>query len=253
MKKTITIILLLIFNTFFAQNICQSGNCVNGYGKITYGKWGIYVGNFTNGQKNGQGMYAYMIGKDTSNVYRGNFKDDEFFGKGSFHVYPFCVYTSDNWTDSQNFTSGKMIRDDTKKVTEGAYVRLFFEEKNITTASNNVSQTSIKTRESVPQGTFKTYMFQTNCSYNGQSFEVISRIAANIGITPFEEIKNEAIRVMQRKNWSVNSNTEYLGIEEEVVLKGLAGKDYVVSDGNFYVVKNNSSSQLDMYMPYKKN
>ncbi len=93
--------------------------------------------------------------------------------------------------------------------------------------------------EKSPYDLFKTYMFQTNCSYNGQSFEVISRIAAYIAITPFEEIKNEAIRVMQRKNWSVNSNTEYLGIEEEVILKGKPGKDYVVSDGNFYVVKKN--------------
>ncbi|MBC7721084.1 MAG: hypothetical protein H7068_03620 [Pedobacter sp.] len=93
--------------------------------------------------------------------------------------------------------------------------------------------------ENSPYDLFKTYMFQTNCSYNGQSFEVISRIAANIAITPFEEIKNEAIRVMQRKNWSVNSNTEYLGEEDKVILKGKPGKDYVVSDGNFYTVKKN--------------
>lgn len=93
--------------------------------------------------------------------------------------------------------------------------------------------------ENSPYDLFKTYLFQSNCSYNGQSFEVISRITANIALNPFEEIKNKAIAKMQRSNWTVNSETEYLGVQEEVILKGKAGKDYVVSDDNFYIVKQN--------------
>ena len=155
MKTTMTLILVLITNLFFSQNICQSGDCVNGFGKMTYGNYGIYVGNFINGQKNGQGMEAYMIGKDTSNVYRGNFKENEFFGKGSFHVYPFCSYNSDNWTDSKNFTSGVMIRDEDKKVYPGAYVNLAFNEN--TNVTSNQSQNVVKARESIPQGMFVSH------------------------------------------------------------------------------------------------
>lgn len=79
-----------------AQTKCISGNCINGFDRETYGSYEVYEGNFVNGQKNGESMFAYMIGTDTSNLYRGHFKDNEFFGKGSFHVIPFCVYSSEN-------------------------------------------------------------------------------------------------------------------------------------------------------------
>lgn len=86
---------------------------------------------------------------------------------------------------------------------------------------------------------FKTYLFQSNCSYNGKSFEVISRISANIALNSFDEIKKKAIAEMQAKNWTVNSETEYLGIQDEVILKGVAGRDYTVSDGDFFIIKKN--------------
>jgi len=236
MKITIALLLIAISNILVAQNLCQSGDCINGYGKVTYGNYGVYVGNFINGKKNGEGMYAYMIGKDTSNVYRGNFKDDEFFGKGSFHVIPFCVYSSDSWTDSQNFTTGKEVRDDTKQTYDGAYVKLNFERSNTATTQAATNKTAIKI---LPPISYKTYIFKTQCSSRGKNFYVISKITADINRHPFDEIKYEATHLMSNNGWYAMSSTDYLGLEEDVKINGKPGKDYVVSGSGLYEFKKN--------------
>lgn len=153
--------------TFEDENYLYTGQWkdgfYNGKGKLSVKNQGdqaktvkyyhVYEGEFINGVKNGYGSLAYFISKDTNNVYKGNFKDDQFFGKGSFHVLPVCTYNSDNWTDSRNFTSGTMISDQDKKVYYGAYKSLAFVE-NIDAAA---TQNQTKTRESVPQGMFVTH------------------------------------------------------------------------------------------------
>lgn len=145
--------------TFEDENYLYTGQwkdgSYNGKGKLSSKNQGEYVkinpyyhvyeGEFVNGAKNGQGLLAYFVTKDTSNVYRGNFKENEFFGKGDFHVIPNCVYSSDNWTDSQNFTSGKEVRDDTKEVFTGAYVNLNFRRDK--TATTEVTPLKEATRE----------------------------------------------------------------------------------------------------------
>ncbi len=157
--------------TFEDENYLYTGQWkegwYNGKGKLcsknqgenakTVQYYHVYEGEFVNGVKNGQGLLAYFISKDTNSVYKGNFKDNEFFGKGSFHVYPFCTYISDNWTDSKNFTTGKMISDDSKKVYEGAYVNLAFRENSTTSQGNNQSQAASKRRESMAVGIFVTH------------------------------------------------------------------------------------------------
>ena len=217
----------------------------NGKGKLSVKNHGVqaktvpfyqvYEGEFIDGIKNGQGLLAGFISKDTNSVYKGNFKNNEFYGKGSFHVYPFCVYKSDNWIDSQNFASGTMTRDDSKLVYNGAYVKSSFNENKVATtpATNTVVTTA------VTGGSLKTYCFRTTCSNQGKTFEILSKVSANIVNHPFAEIKIEAQQYLRQNGWIAYSATEYLGIFEEIHVTGVAGKDYAVLESGLYEFKKN--------------
>jgi hypothetical protein len=101
------------------------------------------------------------------------------------------------------------------------------------------AKTQAQNNQSSDTGDFKTYCFVTNCSSGGKTFDVVSQISANLKNHSFDEVKNEAIRIIKSNGWFANGNTGYLGIQSEVKIKGVAGKDYVVSGGGFYEFKKN--------------
>ena len=78
MKKYILFLLLLFTNYLFAQKKCVSGDCVNGFGKMTdeSGKE-VYEGNWKNGMKEGKGTFT-----DLYETYTGNWHEDMKQGLG---------------------------------------------------------------------------------------------------------------------------------------------------------------------------
>ena len=55
---------------------CVSGNCDNGYGRMTFSGGSIYEGEFKSGKYNGYGIYVWPDGS----VYAGQWKDDQRHG-----------------------------------------------------------------------------------------------------------------------------------------------------------------------------
>jgi hypothetical protein len=70
-----TILILLVSINGFSQ--CLSGDCKNGFGKFDFG-FAIYEGNFMYGKPNGQGIMDYGGGEK----FVGNFKDGQEDGDG---------------------------------------------------------------------------------------------------------------------------------------------------------------------------
>ena len=73
--KPIDLIIILFSNALFSQ--CISGDCKNGYGKYDYG-FAIYEGNFKAEKPNGKGTMDYGNGEK----FVGNFKDGQEDGDG---------------------------------------------------------------------------------------------------------------------------------------------------------------------------
>ena len=78
MKNITTVIILLFPYMLFAQKKCISGNCENGFGKMTdLENQQVYEGNWKNGKKEGQGTYT-----DLNSTYTGNWHEDVQQGSG---------------------------------------------------------------------------------------------------------------------------------------------------------------------------
>jgi hypothetical protein len=75
MKYSVLIAVLLFSINGFSQ--CLSGNCKNGFGKYDFG-FAIYEGNFVNEKPNGKGTMDYGGGEK----FVGNFKDGQEDGDG---------------------------------------------------------------------------------------------------------------------------------------------------------------------------
>ncbi len=71
---------------------CISGNCENGKGKYVYSnsKYSLryYEGNFVNGLKDGHGLYYDDYNGTIQKKYVGDFKKDEYHGKGKLISLP---------------------------------------------------------------------------------------------------------------------------------------------------------------------
>lgn len=106
-------------------------------------------------------------------------------------------------------------------------------------SGNNTKNNEVKNTPVNTDVNFKIYCFKTNCSSNGKSFDVVSKISADLTKHPFDEVKNEAIRMIKNNSWYPNGSTYYLGVESEVKIIGVPGKDYVVSESGFYEFKKN--------------
>lgn len=98
LKSSLTILLI----TFISFNVnaqnedkktgCVSGNCKNGKGKYVYSnsKYSLsyYEGSFVNGLKDGHGIYYDDYNGTIQKKYIGNFKKDEYHGKGKLISLP---------------------------------------------------------------------------------------------------------------------------------------------------------------------
>src|SRR5688572_27482857 len=78
MKKLFLLLLLINFShSIYSQ--CTTGNCEDGYGEQNY-REGKYSGYFSNGSRNGKGIYTWPNGQK----YAGDFKDGLYHGYGVF-------------------------------------------------------------------------------------------------------------------------------------------------------------------------
>jgi hypothetical protein len=216
-------------------------------GKMTISR--IYTGAFERLDYKGQGkctMYTDW-GTKIMFVMEGNFERQQLLGKGSLIIPREGTYYSDNFTDNFNFTTGQFVKENTTQRVDGSLKSGFFTASNTTASSSNTASPAQST-SMLDYGIFakqkklpanygsensKTYLFKTNCSSGGKSFNVISRISADLSKHSFDDVRNEAIRVINRNSWYPNGSTDYLGIQEDVKLIGTPGRDYVVSDGSF--------------------
>ena len=92
MKKTILIFILFQVSYSFSQ--CISGDCKNGFGKYNYG-FAVYEGNFSNEMPNGRGIMDYGNGEK----FVGNFKNGQEDGEGLLY--------KNNVPNSVTYTNGK--------------------------------------------------------------------------------------------------------------------------------------------------
>ncbi|MDP1844860.1 MAG: hypothetical protein Q8K64_15700 [Sediminibacterium sp.] len=97
-KVNISIIccFLILFVSAQNENICLSGNCVNGTGELKYASGEVYSGNFKNSKPNGEGILKEshvdsiillpnsMESKKatTSTIQKGSWKNGELNGEG---------------------------------------------------------------------------------------------------------------------------------------------------------------------------
>jgi len=82
MKWLITFLLITTTSILSKADVCESGNCQNGYGILTTQSGGKYLGEFKNGLKNGQGVFRY-----SNNIkYVGSWKNNLRHGFGSVYI-----------------------------------------------------------------------------------------------------------------------------------------------------------------------
>ena len=89
------------FGTYRTQGYV-SGNCQDGFGTMVFDN-GVYIGNFSNGARNGRGQYFW----NTGDYYTGNWKDNLVDGSGSY-VYAddrSCIgeFSKGNMTSGTNY------------------------------------------------------------------------------------------------------------------------------------------------------
>jgi hypothetical protein len=65
---------------------CIEGNCTKGHGKRVWDDGGYEKGYWVNGKLNGQGVQFFGTTSEfTGDLYEGNFKDDQYFGNGTYY------------------------------------------------------------------------------------------------------------------------------------------------------------------------
>ena len=78
-KFFLTLITLLIFS-FNAKSQCVSGDCEMGTGIMKYKSGAVYIGEWWNGEMNGEGTLIWSDGS----VYTGQFKHGMYHGNGTY-------------------------------------------------------------------------------------------------------------------------------------------------------------------------
>jgi len=154
---------------------------------------------FQDGNIDGPGKYSYFYGGDTAISYTGNFKNGQYFGKGSLLIRNICTLYSDSWTDSENFTSGKYVQDKTLVTLYGSYVANAFQkgENDGTTPPGQQSARAFK----------RFYYHKNNSAYlrdNLMTTELVNTLAGP---------KNGSINI-DLKNNSLTITTE--GAEDKI-------------------------------------
>lgn len=113
MKRIFLLVLMFsMFSGMAYADECISGDCQNGQGTMKYGNKdkcneSEYVGEFKNGQRNGQGTMIYQCYPSGSIKYVGQFKDDKYNGQGTM-TYPDGRKDVGQWEDGE-FKDDKKI------------------------------------------------------------------------------------------------------------------------------------------------
>ena len=82
MKTFLTIFFLFLSTSVFAE--CVSGDCANGYGTNVWDNGDKYVGEWKDGQMEGQGIITFGTGEWEGEKYVGEFKNDTTNGQGTY-------------------------------------------------------------------------------------------------------------------------------------------------------------------------
>ena len=107
MKRfTFFLLLLIVSSSVFSQNTgCVYGDCSEGYGKYVWENGDAYIGNWKNGEQNGDGSYTFATGSK----YTGGYKNGLRYGTGTYI-----------WADGEKYT-GQWMND--KQHGEGSYYK----------------------------------------------------------------------------------------------------------------------------------
>lgn len=206
-----------------AGNIYE-GDWVNGertgIGTYNWPDGDKYVGGFNNNKLSGKGIFYYKNG----NSYDGTFADGEYSGSGTFTFVSGDKYVSDEWNRFA-FSKGRWVKKD------GSTVEGILKDNNFLDAAalQNADLAQKQIKEKSSQTVYKTYIFSSECSSRGKTFNVISKVKADINKRSFDEIKYSATHLLSNNGWSA-SNFKYLGLEQDVHITGTLGRDYVISE-----------------------
>ncbi len=131
------------------NNICYSGNCINGKGvfldKLSY----AYEGNFINGKLEGKGIWRSTNG----HKYEGNFVNNEFNGKGTYTSQDGEYYIGE-FKNRMKTGTGKLYNNSGKLIQEGTWFENAYKGKakpteNIVTTTPTKPVEKIKVDEKV--------------------------------------------------------------------------------------------------------
>ena len=102
----------------FAQNsdICISGNCQNGLGKLKYANGTILEANFVNGKAEGMGTQLWATG----DKYIGQYKNGNKTGKGKYIYSGGSIYEGD-FVENQ-ITGNGIFKFSNGEIYEGAFI-----------------------------------------------------------------------------------------------------------------------------------
>ncbi|MBN1250964.1 MAG: caspase family protein [Bacteroidales bacterium] len=161
MKKTIIIILVLLFSSYaFSQNKgCISGDCDNGYGTWVYDNGEKYEGDWLNKKMNGNGTYYYNNG----DIYKGQFNDNRLEGIGTCTFKNGAKYTG-NWLNNTRDGEGTYFYT-SGKVEKGLWINGEFAEKSNSKKTGCISGDC--------QNGFGTYIFDTGEKYIGNTVKSV--------------------------------------------------------------------------------
>jgi hypothetical protein len=95
---------------------CVEGNCDNGYGKKLWKDGGFEKGNWKNGKLEGEGVQFFGKTSDfAGDTYEGEFKDDKYNGKGTYHDVSNGATHVGYWKDDQPNGKGIVRFDENSK------------------------------------------------------------------------------------------------------------------------------------------
>ena len=90
-----------------AERKCIKGDCVNGYGIMTYPNGSKYEGEWKDNKKEGFGTFYYSYGS----TYRGYWKNNKKDGLGEFNYYKGGSYIG-YWKNNQRHGIGRIVLND---------------------------------------------------------------------------------------------------------------------------------------------
>ncbi|MBK8953966.1 MAG: caspase family protein [Saprospiraceae bacterium] len=100
MNTNIFILCGFLFSLELSAQVCLRGNCIQGFGTMSYADGSRYTGEFRSGLREGKGIYYYQ----NQNKYLGEWQKDARHGEGKMEFANGDVYTGQF---NRNFMEGK--------------------------------------------------------------------------------------------------------------------------------------------------